>query len=408
MPNAHAGRPTDTADMDMDVDETTFVSLVTAASHVGSPARSDVPSVQTPAGVRLPQTQGRDADDENSETPVVPSPSFSGFHSAFSSPGTRLGGRFNRVVEESNLDGHTLVEEPSAFTLVEEPPAVDHSNQDYSALSFLSANRSISDQPSESQQQDRQVVDESQLAASGSGGNDSLLSLVPPRANSHSGKSTPARSAITESSNGQKASSPKGSATWEDLLGMLRTGNPEFDNTSQEKEDGLNEDQEDHEHDKDHEDHDSLVHSEHSLRLSRSSSSSSSHSSHYSRGSPTSAQRRQSQKSNTETSEAPVASTRSKKPVISPSSVASQMSEIIDLTSSPPPGVSQPARKSKSDISGWVSKPNGDDDLLPQSSSRPTRASTDTMQRVEVTVSPTASQTSKRSKKSKKRLSRKF
>lgn len=389
MPNAQ-GPAIDPADMDLD--ETTFVTLVTAASQIGSPVRSDVPSIQIPGGVRLPQIQGQDADDENSDTHAVPSPSFSGFHSAFSSPGTRIGGRFDGLIEETNLDGHTLIEEPSAFTLIEEPSALDNSNQDHSALSFLSVNQSVSDQPSESQHQDRQVVDESLLAANGSGGNDSLLSVVPPQENSLSGKSTPARSPITRSPSGQKANTPKGSASWEKLLDMLRTGNPELDNTDQDKDDEMNED---------HEDNDSLVHSEQNPRLSQPSPPSSSRSS---RKPPTSAQRPQSPKSNPELSETPAGSTRSKKPVASPPPNASQLSEIIDLTSSPSAGASQPSQNARSDNSDRVSNAGGDDNP-PQSSGRPTRLSTDTMQRVEVSVSPA---TSKASRKSKKRSSRKF
>ncbi|KAJ5144706.1 hypothetical protein N7448_002098 [Penicillium atrosanguineum] len=386
MPNAQGVAP-DPADMDLD--ETTFVTLVTAASQIGSPARSDVPFVQTPGDGRLLRSRGLDADDENSDTPAVPSPSFSGFHSAFSSPGTRLSGRFNRQNEDTNLDGHTLIDEPSAFTLIEEEPSVlDNSNQDYSALSFLSANQSASPYPPQSQQQNRQVVDEPLLGANRSGGTDSLLSVVPP-AKSHSGKSTPARSTAS-SPKPQMTSTPKGPASWESLLGMLRTGNPDQDNTDQDKED------------EDLEDHDSLVHSEQSLRLTQPSPPSSSRSSRSSRKPPTSAQRSQSQKPNTELSEVPAASTRSKKPVSSPLPNGSQLSELIDLAS-PLSGTSKSTRKSKSDVTG-LPKPDGDDDL-PQSSGRPTRASTDTMQRVEVSVSPT---TNKASKKKKKRLSRKF
>lgn len=387
MPNAQGIAP-DPADMDLD--ETTFVTLVTAASQVGSPARSDVPLVQTPGDGRLLRSQGLhmhglDADDENSDTPAVPSPSFSGFHSAFSSPGTRLSGRFNSRNEDANLDGHTLIDEPSAFTLIEpEPSVMDNSVQDYTALSFLSANQSVSPYPSQSQQQNRQVVDEPLLVASGSGGTDSLLSVVPP-AKSHSGKSTPVRSTAS-SPKPPMTSTPKGPASWESLLGMLRTGNPDQDNTDQDKED------------EDLEDHDSLVHSEQSLRLTQPSPPSSSHSS---RKPPTSAQRSQSQKTNTELSEAPAASTRSKKPASSPPPNGSQLSDIVDRTS-PSAGTSKSTRKTKSDVTDSY-KPDGDDDL-PQSSGRPTRASTDTMQRVEVSVSPAT----KKSSKKKKRLSRKF
>jgi hypothetical protein len=392
MPNAQGVAPDLT---DMDLDETTFVTLVTAASQVGSPARSDVPFVQTPGDGRLLRTQGlhtqgQDAYDENSDTPAVPSPSFSGFHSAVSSPGARLSSRINSRNEETNLDGHTLIDEPSAFTLIEDGPSVlDNSNQDNSALSFLSANQSVSPYPAQSQQQDRQVVDESLLIVNGSGGHDSLLSVVP-LAHSRSGKSTPAHSAAS-SPRPQMTSTPKGSAgpaSWESLLDMLKTGNPDQDNTDQDKED------------EDFEDHDSLVHSEQSLHLSQPSPPSSSRSSH---NPPTSAQRSQSQKPNLEPSDAPAASTRSKKPASSPPPNASQLSEIIDLTS-PSTGASKSSRKTKSDVAGSVSKPDGDDDLS-QSSGRPTRASTDTMQRVEVSISPA---TGKPSKKKKKRLSRKF
>ena len=391
MPNAQGIAP-DPADMDLD--ETTFVTLVTAASQVGSPAISDVPFVQTPGDGRLLRSQGLhmqglDVDDENSDTPVVPSPSFSGFHSAFSSPGTRLSGRYNSRNEEANLDGHTLIDEPSAFTLIEQEPSVmENSVQDYSALSFLSANQSVSPYPSQSQQQNRQVVDDALLVANGSGGTDSLLSVVTP-AKSPSGKSTPARSTAS-SPKPPMTSTPKGPASWESLLGMLRTGNPDQDNTDQDKEDD------------DLEDHDSLVHSEQSLRLTQPSPPSSSRSSRSSRKPPTSAQRSQSQKVSAELSEAPAASTRSKKPLSSPPPNGSQLSEIVDLTS-PSAGTSKSTQKSKSDGTDLY-KPDGDDDL-PQSSGRPTRASTDTMQRVEVSVSPA---TKKSSKKKKKRLSRKF
>lgn len=173
MPNAKLAPPPEPVDMDLD--ETTFVTTVTAVSQNGSPARaSDAASVQTPGGVRLPHTHLRDPDDEQSDSPAVPSPSFSGFHSARSSPGARLGNRYHGDGEEGNLDGHTLVAESQSIL-------ADASNQDHSALSFLSANQSTSDQPSESQQQDRQVVDEPHAhnAESGENGTDSLLSVMP-------------------------------------------------------------------------------------------------------------------------------------------------------------------------------------------------------------------------------------
>lgn len=396
MPNAQpAPPPVDPADMDLD--ETTFVTLVTAISRTHSPHESptrtsEVPPIHTPGGVRPPHTQGQDADDEHSDSPAVPSPSFSGFHSARSSPGTRLGDRFNGELEE--MDGHTLVGEQQSIL-------AGNSNQDYSALSFVSANQSTSDQPPESQQQDRQVVDQSQFApTTESGGNDSLLSVVQPQPNSHSSaKSSPVREPIQESPEPRKESPPKGSASWESILDMLRSGQPEQDNTDQDKDepdDDLNDDR------------DSLVHSGESLHLSPRPSPPPV-SSRSSRKAPTSGQRPQSQKSNPDTTESPAASTRSKKPILPSNSQPNptQTSEIIDLTTSPLPShqeISPSARKSRADESGWVSKSDGDDDALSHSSGRHAHPSTGKMPRMaEVSISPASSQ-----KKSKKRTSRKF
>lgn len=396
MPNAQlAPSPVDPGDMDFD--ETTFVTLMTAPSQNGSPTRaSDAASVQTPGWVRLPHTHIQDADDEQSDSPAVPSPSFSGFHSARSSPGTRLGNRYHGEIEESNLDGHTLVGESQSIL-------ADNHNHDHSAVSFVSANQSTSDRPSESQQQDRQVVDESLAPTTGSGenGTDSLLSVMPPQDDGHnSARSSLVRSAVEESPEAQKESPPKGPASWESILNMLRSGQPEQDNTDQDRDepDGLNDDREDD---------DSVVHSEQSLHLSPrpfphvSSSRSTGNP-------PTSAQRSQSQRSNLESllGESPAASTRSKKPTRPSNSQPnlSKVSEIIDLTmSSPAPSQPEIRGKSRDDGSGWVTKPEGDDDTLPRSRSRSTRTSTEKAQRIkEVSVSPGSSQ-----KESNKRSSRK-
>lgn len=341
MPNAQlAPPPVDSVDMDLD--ETTFVTLVTAASPHGSPARaSDAASVQTPGGVRLPHTHVQYADDEQSDSPAVPSPSFSGFHSARSSPGTGLGTRYYGETGENNLDGHTLVGESQSLL-------ADTSNQDPSALSFLSANQSISEQPSESQQQDRQVVDESLAPTTGSGGNgtDSLLSVVPLPGDGHdSAKSSPARSAVE----GRSAEAEIGSNAWKDILNMLRSGQPEQDHIDQDKDEpnDLNDDREDH---------DSLVHSEESPLLSPRPRPAVS-SSRSSRKSPPSAQRSPSRKSNPESplEEPATTSTRSQRKHNRPSDSQSnntQTSEIIDLTMSSPAPSHSDHGKSRDDGPG--------------------------------------------------------
>lgn len=388
MPNAPlAPPPVDSVDMDLD--ETTFVTLGTAASPRGSPARaSDAASIQTPGGVRLPHTQVQYADDEQSDSPAVPSPSFSGFHSARSSPGAGLGTRYRGATEENNLDGHTLVGESQSLL-------ADTSNQDPSALSFLSANQSTSEQPSESQQQDRQVVDESLAPTTGSGGNgtDSLLSVVPLPGDGHdSTRASPARSAAEGSPEAEK-----GSNAWKDILNMLRSGQPEQDNTDQDKDEpnDLNDDREDH---------DSLVHSEQSPLLSPQPTLPVSSS----RKPRPSAQRSSSRKSNPEPplEEPPTTSTRSQRKHNRPSDSQpnnTQTSDFIDLTMSSPAPSHSDHGKSQDDGSGWIAKPDGDEDTLPQSSGRSARTSTGRIQHMqEVSVSPRLSQ-----KKGKKRPSRK-
>lgn len=390
MPNAQQAPPT-VDSVDMDLDETTFVTMVTTASPRGSPARaSDAVSVQTPGGVRLPHTHVQYADDEQSDSPAVPSPSFSGFHSARSSPGTRLGTRYRGETEENNLDGHTLVGESQSLL-------ADTSNQDPSALSFLSANQSMSEQPSESQQQDRQVVDESLAPTTGSDGNgaDSLLSVVPLPGDGHdSAKYSPARSAVEES-----PEAGKGSNAWKDILDMLRSGQPEQDNTDQDKDEpnDLNDDREDH---------DSLIHSEQSPLLSPRPSPQVP-SSRSSRKPSPSAQRPPSRKSNPESplEEPTTTSTRSQRKHNRPSDSQpnnTQTSEMIDLTMSSPAPSHSDHEKSRDHGPGWVPKPESDEDILPQSSGS-ARTSTGKIQHMqEVSVSPKLSQ-----KKSKKRSSRK-
>lgn len=179
---------------------------------------------------------------------------------------------------------------------------------------------------------------------------------------------------------------------------MLRGGQPEQDNTDQDR------DERDDTNDDDREDRDSLIHSEQSLHLSPRPSPPVS-SLRSSRKPPPSAQRSQSQVSQPESAfeEAPAASTRSKKSTRPSSSQpnASQFSEIIDPTlDGPAPSHSQTRGKSRDQVSGWVSKPEGDDDTLPRSPDR----SIHKVQRLkEVSISPGSSQ-----KKGKRRSSRKL
>ena len=401
MPNAQLAPPP----MDMDLDDTTFVTLHTAFSRIHTPNESpvterlsNVPSIQTPGGVRLPHTQGQDADDEHSDSPAVMSPSFSGFHSAQSSPGTRL--QFYAAIEENNLDGHTLIGEPPSVL-------VDHSHQDMSALSFLSVNQSItntrSQSLSQSQEQDRQVVDEPQLAPPGANGSapDSLLSQVhyTDGRSSAKSKSSPVRSVVAASPDAPKNSEGRPPKSWEDIMRMLQSGQPSQENTDQDK------DEPDDDPSNDPDDQDSLLHSEQSLPFPPRSSPLGT-SSRSSRKPPPSAQQDlPSQKSQLTTENSPATSTRSKHAIRASDSQPnlSQASEIVDLTS-PPESISQPTESSLRDVSGWVSKAGADDDTTAGPSSQQSRMPSEKMQRMsEVSVS---SQT--KPKRSKKRLSRKF
>ncbi|KAJ5893046.1 hypothetical protein N7504_009737 [Penicillium tannophilum] len=376
MPNAQLVPPLDS----MDLDETTFVTLVTANE---SPQRlSDVPSIRTPGGTMHLVTQGQDADDEHSDTPVVPSPSFSGFHSALSSPGMRL--RFNIEAEDGNLDGHTLVGEASSIPR-------DVSNQDISTLSFLSANESIAHDVSEIQEQhDRQVVDEPQIAPGANGsGPDSLLSQVQNAANANSDQSklspAPARSTVEESPDPRA----EPSEPWEDIVST-----PSHENSDHGKDEvGYNDDQD--------EDKDSLLHSNQSVDLSPHPSPPPPSSRSSNKPPPSAQPEPHPEKSHKakavarSKTESPAGSVRTKRRAARASTSqinSSQTSEVMDLTSSPAP-TSDPTGKSQQDA---PQKPGTGDDSAPARQSK--------MQRMtEVSVSPKTGQ-----KKSKKRLSRKF
>lgn len=376
MPNAQPVPPLDS----MDLDETTFVTLVTANE---SPQRlSDVPSIRTPGGTMLLVTQGPDADDEHSDTPVVPSPSFSGFHSALSSPGMRL--RFNIEAEEGNLDGHTLVGEASSTPR-------DVSNQDISALSFLTANESISHDVSQIQEQhDRQVVDEPQIAPGASGsGPDYLLSQVQNAASVNFDQANPslapARSTVDESPDPR--AEPSG--PWQDIVST-----PSHDDSSHEKDEvGYNDDQE--------EDKDSLLHSNQSVDLSPRPSPPPSSSRSSNKPPPSAQPEPHPEKSHTakassrSKTESPAGSVRTKRRAARASTSqinSSQTSKVMDLTSSPAP-TSDSLGKSQQDAS---EKPGTGDDSGPARHRK-------VQHMTEVSVSPKTGP-----RKSKKRLSRKF
>lgn len=381
MPNPQLTSPP--PPIDMDLDETTFVTTITTTSRPqspnGSPARaSEMLFGRTPGGTRIIITRSGDGDDEHSDTPAVPSPSFSGFHSARSSPGARLGPRFHET-GESNLEGHTLIGDQSML-------ATDNSHQDFSAMSFLSANQSFSDLLQDSTQQDRQVVDDTLV----SGGNDSLLSVVHNPTEHASGKSTPVRSHISASPSivREEESAKPMSSQGASILELLQSGWPEGDNTDQEKDeaDDVNSP----------EDHDSVIHSNQSRHLSPQPSPKP----------PTSAQQepRSSPNLNTDSLfqyDSPAASTRSKRhaPISASQPNLSQTSEIIDLTQSPFP--TSPERPASQGHRTSVSNVTSDDG---PSSSKKSRQSGKIQEMAEVMVSPATSE-KKLKKKKKKRSS---
>lgn len=247
MPNAQLAPPTD-----MDLDETTFVTSITSNDY---PDRtSDVTSIRVP-GRAAAIAHGLDVEDEQSDSLVVPSPSFSGFHSARSSPGApRI---LNNVGDESNiLDGHTLIEE-------QQSTFVDVSNQD---LSFLSAHEhSASDAQTQSQEQhDRQVVDELQVPAGANGsGNDSLLSIVRTEVDGNSAPSKPSsiRSMVEEDPDVRRDYAGQDTDDWEEIHRVLATSTSSHEDDIDRAKDKL-------ESHTDDEDKDSLIHSNQSLNPS--------------------------------------------------------------------------------------------------------------------------------------------
>jgi hypothetical protein len=263
--------------------------------------------------------------------------------------------------------------------------AADNSHQDYSTMSFLSANQSFSDFLQDSTQQDRQVVDDTLV----SGGNDSLLSVVHNPTEHASGKSTPVRSHISASpsiARDEESAKPTPSQG-ASILELLQNGWPEGENTDQEKDeadDDVN----------DPEDHDSVIHSNQSRHLSPQPSPKP----------PTSAQQEPHSPPNLNTDslfqyDSPAASTRSNRhaPISASQLNFSQTSEIIDLTQSPFP--TSPERPTSQ--SDRVSRATSDDGT---SSSKKFRLSGKIQEMAEVMVSPATSE-KKLKKKKKKRSS---
>lgn len=419
---------------EMYLDDTTFVTIGNEVSRLESPRESpgmpDEPIQQTP-GRGVPQIQVQRGSDERSITPPIPSPSFTGFHSARSWQQMTPGAELSR-----ELEGHTLIggETPSALVNRDEDP---------SAMSYASANQSFADdhedqEMSEHQEHERQVVNENLLPPGESGESGpqsgSLLSTID--RSGHDGASDSDSLFVKRETKKEKdnATPNSSSESWKDLLNRLRNGPSEpgdsfitSDADSNEDDgnsnsEGNNSDDDDDNNNEDDNSkgnrsperlEDSVQHSYLDLNFSPLDTPRVSNS--RSPNPPTSAQQdAQSQKqasfpSAFETG-SPATSTRSKlsqrvHESESASQIpASQASEVIDLTSSPrespEPSTSNsnPSQRSKSAVYG---KSQRDEDI-PRSSGHPPRASTGRLQHmVEVSISPS-------SQKKKRRSSRKF
>jgi hypothetical protein len=440
-------------DVDIDVDETTFVTIGNEVSRIQSPRRSpglpiEPPAMETLDEVTVPQIQVQNGSDERSVTPPIPSPSFTGFHSARSwqpaTPGLTV------TSENGNLEGHTLVggETPSALANPEEDP---------SYLSFLSANQSFADtsinleqepesEQEQGQEQDRQIVNDNPMPPAESGGSGpqsgSLLSTIG-MSGDGAGDSLVAINSTLEDHDVNPTSSAQ---SWKDLLNSLGRSplnseeedvNEEYGSDEDEDEDEDNndvveeEEEEGHGHEDEDKDEDgpspqenyeadgshdqmqdSMEPSNHELYLGYESPSP------FRSSSPKpapSAQKEAEQKPEQSfpslQTEPPAASTRLKFSQRSRGSgsasqiPASQMSEVIDLTSSthatpePEPENSGAQSQSQRSKSERFKEPKG---VISRSLGRKTRASTGTgrlQQMTEVSISPS---------RKKRRSSRKF
>ncbi|KAJ5121129.1 uncharacterized protein N7515_009090 [Penicillium bovifimosum] len=399
---------------EMYLDDTTFVTMGNDVTHLESPRESpgmpDESIEQTPGRPAVPQIQVQ-ASDHRRVTPPIPSPTFTGFHSALSRQQTTPG-----LDNGRELEGRTLIggETPSALVNRDEDPSM---------LTYMSANQSFADDPEDedeneesfqSQEHERQVVPES-LAPPGESGDSgapsgSLLSTIDRAGSQGAQESTPVEKEVKEEvrkevKEEKRSAAPTSSAeSWRQLLDRLRNkSEPEPEMMSLSDSPGPFEDSEQLQ--------DSLLQSNVELDFSfidtaRASSSRSPH--------PTmSAQQdAQSQKPNpfppSSPSESPSLFTRSKhsqhalKSSAASQIPASQVSEVIDLTSSPR-GSPEPSgsnlklsQRSKSALFGDSQLDDGS-----RSSRQLTRASTGNIQHmVGVSVSPSSIK--------KKRTSRKF
>lgn len=379
----------------MDLDETTFVTIGNEVSHLESPRDSIGPAP-------VPQIQVQIGSAERSVTPPIPSPTFTGFHSARSwqqrTPGPN---------QENNLEGHTLVggETPSVVINHDEGPSM---------LSYTSANQSFDDAGETPDHHERQVVESLPPPESGGSGpqSGSLLSTI--RGDGASGSQPAKKESKKEKRNTAPTSSSR-SESWTDLLSRLGNGESDPDRLlAISDDDGASGGSPELEPESEHSNGDN--HSSHSASASeKSGSNSPSSSPSPSPQPPTSAQKDPATTDGTHLVDffSPAASTRSKKskraresvdhnsrPQLPTSQIpASQASAVIDLTTSPvgspePEHTSTPSRRAKSALFGA-------DKNSPRSG--PLRASTSKVQKmVGVSVSPSQSQRKKR------RSSRKF
>jgi hypothetical protein len=227
-------------EFDIEMDETTFVTISNEVSHLQSPRRS--PEVPVEASVMevvkevtVPEIQVQNGSVERSVTPPIPSPSFTGFHSARSwqpaTPGLTV------TAESGNFEGHTLVggETPSAIANEDDP----------SYLSFLSANQSFEDtsldmeQPEsgqeQEQEQDRQIFSNNPVPPAESGGSGpqsgSLLSTIGMSGDGASDSYV----AINASVEDHGVAPTSSAQSWKDLLKKLGNSEDEEDEDADEE-----------------------------------------------------------------------------------------------------------------------------------------------------------------------------
>ncbi|CAG8063160.1 unnamed protein product [Penicillium salamii] len=199
---------------EMDLDETTFVTIGNEVSRLDSPRESaDAPgeSQQTPG--ELPHIQVQAGSNQRSVTPPIPSPSFTGFHSARS-------WQQETPVLDGNLEGRTLVggETPSARINRDEGPSM---------LSYTSANQSFDDTPHDTPDQPERQVFESLVPPGESGpASASLLSTIESTGGVPSSQNVKKESVKNE----QRNEPPRSSAeSWAAMLERLRGGPSEID-----------------------------------------------------------------------------------------------------------------------------------------------------------------------------------